>query len=395
MRPTICSLKFWLGEAFKAKGDVPGAEENFRAVTQANPGNLLAEKELAGIASQTHDNALLEQVAGTLITRFPNLPDGYVWRAVREGNQSQMDQAEADLETALKKNPKDSAALVMLGEIRFHQKRFPEGAQMLQDALNDDPHQITAVQMLVNYYMFQKQPDKAVSLVQQLIAKDPNNSALYDVLAEVQLGNKDVNGAVNSTQKAMQLNPSDGAALMIYTRAATAGGYPAAAIAKWQTWAGAHPTDSRGPVMMGTLEEARGNDDGAIDDYKKALAIQPDQPVAENNLAFLMLEKGQDVDVALSYAESARRALPHSPDTADTLAWAYYNKGVYGSARDLLEDAGKTDPNNPSIQFHLGMVYSKMGNKDAAIEHLKKAASLAPDSPSGKDASKALSTLGA
>lgn len=392
--PDNLVVKFWLGEALKAKGDAAGAEQNFRAVTDANPANLLAEKELAGIAAQTHDNALLQQVSGTLITRFPNLPDGYVWRAVVEGNQKQMDQAEADLQTALKKNPKDSAALVMLGEIRFQQKRFPDGAQMLEQAINEDPHQLPALQMLVSYYMFQKQPDKALSLIQQQIAKNPNEGALYDELAEVQLANKDVNGAVNSTQKAMQLNPSDASAMMIYTRAATAGGFQPAAIAKWQAWANSHPTDARGPFMMGMLEEARGNTDGAMADYKKALAIQPDQPGAENNLAYLMLEKGEDIDVALSYAESARRAMPHSPNTADTLAWAYYSKGIYGSARDLLEDAGKTDPKNASIQFHLGMVYSKMGNKDAAIQHLKNAVSLAPDSQSAKDASKALSTLG-
>ncbi len=391
--PDNLAIKFWLGEALKAKGDLPGAEQDFRAVTLANPANLPAQKELASIAAQTHDNALLEQVAGTLVTHFPNLADGYVWRAVAEGNQNQPDQAEADLQTALKKDPKNSAALVMLGEIRFQQKRYPEGAQMLQQALDEDPHQLPALQVLVNYYIFQHQPDKAIALIQQQIAKNPNSSVLYDELAEVQLANKDVNGAVNSADKALQLNPSDPGALMAYTRAETGIGNPAAAIAKWQTWTNAHPTDARGPLMMGTLEEARGNTDGAMDDYKKALAIQPDQPVAENNLAYLMLQKGQDVDQALSLAQSARRALPHAPNTADTLAWAYYTKGIFGSARDLLENASKADPNNPSIQFHLGMVYVKMGNKAAATEHLKKAVSLAPASQSGKDAAQALATL--
>ena len=131
-----------------------------------------------------------------------------------------------------------------------------------------------------------------------------------------------------------------------------------------------------------------------MDYYKKALVIQPDKAVAQNNLAFLMLENGQDVDVALSLAQSARRSMPHSPNTADTLAWAYYHKGIYASARDLLEDAEKTDPNDASIQYHLGMVYSKMGRKADAVDHLKKAVSLSPQTQTGKDASKALTSLG-
>jgi Tfp pilus assembly protein PilF len=82
--------------------------------------------------------------------------------------------------------------------------------------------------------------------------------------------------------------------------------------------------------------------------------------------------------------------MPNSPSSADTLAWAYYYKGTYGFARDLLEEAVKTDPNNSTMQYHLGMVYAKMMDKSNAAIHLKKAISLAPDSPPAKDAKAAL-----
>jgi Tfp pilus assembly protein PilF len=128
--------------------------------------------------------------------------------------------------------------------------------------------------------------------------------------------------------------------------------------------------------------------------YRKALQIQPQQPIAANNLAFRMLVNGENVDVALTLAQTARRAMPNSPDTADTLAWAYYYKGAYGLARDLLEDAIKTEPNSATMQYHLGMVYSKLGDKSNAAIHLKKAVSLAPDSTTAKDAKAALQRLG-
>jgi tetratricopeptide (TPR) repeat protein len=386
-------LKYWLGQADKLKGDLAGAEENFRAVTQAQPGNLLAQRELAAMAAAKKDNAQLQQIAETLISHYPNLSDGYLWRAVAEANQNRTDQAETDLQTAIKKNPKDSAALVALGEIRVQQKKYPEGEQLMLQALDANPNQLPALQMLVNYYLYQKQPEKATALVQKEIARSPNSSGLYVEMSGLQLVQKDVNGAMSSADKAMQLNPSDPSTLMAYTRAAAASGNAAAAISKWQAWSTAHPNEAQGDVILGTLEEARGNANGAMDYYKKALAIQPDNAIAQNNLAFLMLEKGQDVDMALSLAESARRSMPHSPNTADTLAWAYYHKGLYGSARSLLEGAEKTSPNDASIQYHLGMVYSKMGDKANATDHLKKAVSLAPGTQTGNDASKALSAL--
>jgi TolA-binding protein len=46
------------------------------------------------------------------------------------------------------------------------------------------------------------------------------------------------------------------------------------------------------------------------------------------------------------------------------------------------------------MQFHLGMVYSKLDNKTNAALHLKKAITLAPESPSAKDAKAALDGLG-
>src|ERR1019366_1047601 len=115
--------------------------------------------------------------------------------------------------------------------------------------------------------------------------------------------------------------------------------------------------------------------------YKRSLQIQPMQAVASNNLAYLMLQNGENADVALTLAQTARRAMPNSPSTADTLAWAYYHKGAYGFARDLLEDAVKIDANNATMQYHLGMVYGKLQDKTNATLHLKKALSLAPDSP--------------
>jgi Tfp pilus assembly protein PilF len=42
------------------------------------------------------------------------------------------------------------------------------------------------------------------------------------------------------------------------------------------------------------------------------------------------------------------------------------------------------------MQYHLGMVYVKMMDKSNAAIHLKKAISLAPDSPAAKDAKAAL-----
>ena len=77
-----------------------------------------------------------------------------------------------------------------------------------------------------------------------------------------------------------------------------------------------------------------------------------------------MLQHGGNTDVALTLAQTARRTLPDSPNVADTLALAYYQKGVYSSAIDLLEEAVKKQPQNATMHYHLGMAYQKVGKPD-------------------------------
>jgi Flp pilus assembly protein TadD len=130
-----------------------------------------------------------------------------------------------------------------------------------------------------------------------------------------------------------------------------------------------------------------------MDEYKKALVIDPNNGEAANNLAYLMVENGDNVDVALSLAQTARRILPDSPQTADTLAWIYYFKGNYVSARDLLEGALKETPDDASMHLHLGMTYAKLNDKSDAATHLKKATALAPNTKTGQQASSELAKL--
>jgi tetratricopeptide (TPR) repeat protein len=311
-----------------------------------------------------------------------------------EVSRNSPDKAEADLKTAMSVAPQSPQAYLELGKIRFTQKRFPEGVALLEQALQHDPNSVEAVRLLVSYDLYQKQPAKALARLNAQIDKSPKNSGLYDLLAQLQIQNKNLDQAAATAQKAIQLNPNDGEAVVLFAQIQVQRGQVANAVGAWEQWSKAHPNDAGPYAILGTLEEARGNVGKAEDYYKKSLQIQPQQPIAANNLAYRMLENGENADVALTLAQTARSAMPNSPDTADTLAWAYYYKGTYSFARDLLEDAIKTNPNNAAMQYHLGMVYSKLSDKSDAVVHLKKAVSLAPDSPEGKGAKVALQGLG-
>jgi len=393
--PKDAFIQYWLGKAALAKGDASLAEKSFRQAALLQPPGLEAQEELARMAGQRGDMNMLSEVAEKTIATAPRFPGAYLWRATVELAHNAPDKAEADLKTAISIAPQGAQGYLMLGELRMAQKRFPEGADLLAQALQYDPNSIGAMRGLVGYDLFLKKPDQALARLNAQIARSPKNSGLYDLLAQVQIQSKQFDDAAKTAQKAMQVNPDDGEAVALYAQLQVQSKQGANAIAAWEQWSKAHPTNAGSLAILGMLEELSGDKQKAEADYKKALDIQPAQPVAANNLAYMMLLNGENVDVALTLAQTARRGMPNSPNSADTLAWAYYYKGTYGFARDLLEDAVKVNPNSASMQYHLGMVYSKMRDKTNAETHLKKAISLAPPgSQDAKDAQAALQGLG-
>jgi tetratricopeptide (TPR) repeat protein len=383
-------IQYWLGKSALAKGDNALAETSFQHAVQINSSAVDALEQLGGLAVRRNDMNLLADVSGKMIAAAPKAPQGYVWRAITEGNRGEPDQAEADLRTAIALAPKDPTASIELGRLMFEQKRGPAAEALFEQALQADPTSVAALRALVSYELSIKQPQKAMERVNTQIAKSPGTSGFLDLLCQLQIQAGSLDQAASTAQKAIQMDPKDGEAVMLFTQLALQRGQTASAIGVWEQWLGAHPNDAGTLAVLGMLEESRGNLPKAEGYYRKSLEIQPQQPVAANNLAYRMLEDGQNVDVALTLAQTARQGMPDSPTTADTLAWAYYHKGAYAFARDLLEGAVKSQPGNATLQYHLGMVYSRLQDKPDSLVHLKRALSLAPGSPTAKDAEAAL-----
>ena len=151
-------------------------------------------------------------------------------------------------------------------------------------------------------------------------------------------------------------------------------------------------------ILMGKLHESKSEWKQAEDAYQNALAISPQNVPASNSLAYVMLQTGGNLDVALSLAQTARRGLPDSPGVADTLGWIYYQKGAYQSAVSILQEALKLQqknnlPDNPNIHYHLGMAYAKSGEDTLARQQLEKMLKMNPNSSDATDAKKQLAQL--
>jgi tetratricopeptide (TPR) repeat protein len=145
--------------------------------------------------------------------------------------------------------------------------------------------------------------------------------------------------------------------------------------------------------LAGSLEDSRGEWQKAEALYQHALQVEPNYAPAANNLAYGMLEHKESTDVALSLAQIARQKMPDSASAADTLAWIYYQKGIYGTAANLLQEALQKSPDNATYHYHLGMVYEKQNNPQAARKQLQRALEINPSSPVSGEIRRTLSQM--
>src|SRR6185295_18219927 len=108
--------------------------------------------------------------------------------------------------------------------------------------------------------------------------------------------------------------------------------------------------------------------------------------VAANNLAWIYAEEGQNLDVALQLAQTAKAQLPERPEVNDTLGWVYYKKGLATLAIPAFRDSVEKAPKSAVYQYHLGLAYAKAGDKEAARKALTAALQMDPKFSGAADA---------
>jgi len=151
-----------------------------------------------------------------------------------------------------------------------------------------------------------------------------------------------------------------------------------AAIATLEQLVALNPSSHSGWLVLALMQREVGHIDPAREAYEHALRLLPNDPVALNNLALLLLEPGQAKPRAVLLARRAVAAMPDNPALEDTLGWALFENGdekQLAEALTLLERSWRALGTAESA-FHYGLALAKAGRKVDAKKQLR--AALAP-----------------
>jgi tetratricopeptide (TPR) repeat protein len=397
--PNNSVAHYELGIAYEKQGNLQQAESEWREAIRLNPNLVEAQRSLADAAMRLGDMNTLQDAATQMIRLQPRMPDGYALRALSNINRQHYPEAEQDIDKAIEIAPQNAFGYVQMGNLKFVQKQYGDAAKAYQDALDRNANSTDALRGLISTLIAEKQVDKAVDAAKVQIGKLPSNSSFYDLLGSVLSHNKgDLSGAEAAFEKSVGLDKQNSDALIQLCQVQAARGEIDQAIATGEQSLKENPRQPNLDVLIGNLYQSKSDWKKAEDAYQKALAINSQDPVASNELARVMLSKGENLDVALSLAQTAGRGLPNVPAVVDTMGWIYYRKGVYPLAINYLEQALKLQeknklPGNPDIDYHLGWAYEKAEKPALARQHFEQLLKGYPNYPAAAEVKKELTHL--
>jgi tetratricopeptide (TPR) repeat protein len=270
-----------------------------------------------------------------------------------------------------------------MGNLLALEHKFGEAEGWYKQSLSHDPNSIEALRGLANCYLAEKQVDKAIAAVQAQISVSPENSQFRTLLGSLEFDKKNYGEAQAALTQAVALDHHNADAYAKLGQVEAATGALDQAIQTARDAVRENPKLADLYILLGNLYERKADLEKAKAAYQGALDVRHDDPKASNNLAYLLLETHGNADLALQLAQAARRAMPGSSVVADTLGWAFYQKGIYQQAINQFQEAIKLakqnkEPDNATYHYHLGLAYAKAERPALAKEHLERALQIDP-----------------
>jgi tetratricopeptide (TPR) repeat protein len=119
--------------------------------------------------------------------------------------------------------------------------------------------------------------------------------------------------------------------------------------------------------MRGAMLEKMKKNDEAETEFRKVLAIDPNNPSALNYLGYMLADRNLRLQEAQQLISRALELDPNNGAYLDSLGWVYFRMGKFDQAEAALRRALEQISNDPTVHDHLGDTYLQQGKLKEAI----------------------------
>jgi len=376
IRPDWAQAHFLLGTALNAQGDRNGARNELSRALEIDADLLDARRLLTSIESALGADDVAVEEGRKVLREAPDDVKTRILVAQSLVRQRKFDEGLAELEK-IPEAKRDAETYYAFGRIYMAMGKVDQARASLTraDALTPNQFDVLNAFMLIDRQTGHMQD--SVERIQRAVAADPKNPKLQYLLGIALAMSGKMSDAEQTLKHTIELDPRDIAPYQALAQVLVATGRRDESIETYKKAIQARPDVAGLHLVLGSLYEGAGDMDHAIEEYDQAVKLDPNLAAAKNNLAYLLAEKGRDLDRALDLAQEAKAGLPDNASAADTLGWVLYKKGVPSAAVGYLREAeGGSPAEDPSInviRLHLAMAYEANGEPQKARETLERA----------------------
>ena len=392
--PNNAVLRFRLGEAHLANGDVLNAGFQFREALRLEPDYLLPKYALMRIHLDRNEFTQTTVMAEQILVSYPRDPTATLARATARIGLREYERARADLEQLLQWQQHEPEATFQLARLDVAEKDYQQAEQRLLRLTGSDSLDQRAWQELVDLYLAMGAVGKARQLLEARVQQAPEQLDLRLAVARLTAQHGDSDRAIAELDYVLSKDPDHGLANVLLGNILLQRGKIAAARRCFLEAIESDPPTPEAFVQLGTLLAREGRFEQARLHLERSLELSPENPAAMNSLARILAETGTDLNEALTLAQRARARDPDNPDFADTLGWVYLEQGLNDSAVEILSQIVARNPSRVEYRCHLALALHQKGDHDQASRQLAAALANKPSAAEERKIRELLSRLG-
>ncbi len=326
-------VKAFLARAYLQSGEHQRSSEFYREILKENPQDQKSLLMLAEIAMGAGEIAEAER----LLARAEEAgipPDRIQFeRAILAYLKGQGDVALASLKALVKREKNHIQAwslLALLTADGRDAETYEQALKAIRDQRGTNPD---VRLMLAELSMGRKEWGEARAELEQVTRMNPRHIRAWELLATVDFQERKRELAEDHVRVLLTLDPGN------YT----------------------------GNLLLGSFQYARGQHALAESSYRAALEAKRD-PVALNDLAYLLLMKGEDLEEALALVNEALGLVPGSPLFLSTRSEILVQLGQLDDAEKDLQQVLAAWPDHAQALLLSARLYAARDQKAAALE---------------------------
>ena len=372
--PNNARARYLAGVAAQRAGMHDRATNEFRESVRVSETETDASLLLARIYYTLGQWTTARQFAARHVKNRPlDSPEAHIIDARAAARQGNLSAAYRSLESLEKTIFAASAIAERAKLMREYQSIEPAIASIEQADL--DLTSVDHLPALHTYAVLLIEADRgsdAAKAAAALLDRHPENIEAIELAARVATRNGNTTRAEALADEALALDGVFAPALELKGSLAVARGDAAAALDYFDRATAADDNNPDYAYRAALVARSQGNHDEANERLRAIVKYEPGHVPANNDLAWHLAEKDQDLEFALELATRATGRQPDA-DTLDTLGWVQYKLGTIDAAIESFNRALEQRPDSASIRYRLGLALAKAGSDKQARAALEQA----------------------